>query len=1094
MRRFCTAAWWLGGLLIGGLLLPAPAHAQYFRFGKNKVQYAAHDWHYVQSEHFNVYYYEGGKALADFTAEAAEDAYADLQRLFRYNIGDRIPLIVYLSHNDFVVTNAVNLPTYSEGIGGVTELFKNRIAIPFNGDYRDYRRVVHHELVHAVINDMFYGGSFQSLIQNNIQLRIPHWFNEGLAEYASEGWSSDADDWVRDATLNASLDQIERLQGFASYQAGQSVWDYIAAQYGPPKVGEILQRIRQTRNVEMGFQRTTGLNLEQLSAQWTKALREVHYPEVAAREELAEIAKPLITEKQGFYNTSPALSPKGDRMAYITTRGALFDVYLASTSDGTTIRKLVDAQTTTAFESLRILSPGLSWSPDGVHLAVAVKSGPHDAIAVVNTETTEAQHYIVPEVDQILSVAWSPDSSRIAFSGTMNAQSDIFVLDLETHESVNYTNDVFSDHEPAWSPDGTRIAFHSDRGRYTLLSHHTLPDLLDLNHDYSQFDVYEMTPGIPYLDRLTVTDGADERSARYGPDGDRMLFISDRNGVFNLYERQLPTGTTRPLTDLLVGTTQVSLSADGQRAALVSLVDGTPSIFLLREPFERDLGLAPLTPNVWQQRRSAATDTLPPALVLARAQRQDSNPFLRDATDLTPLSAATDRLAEAQREGLNQRFLDNLTAQANPPDDSTAYGVVRVDFRNYVFDEEVAVPDAEPLAGLDLYDPFDVRDNRNADGSYRGRKYKLSFSPDLVYGSAGFDALYGAQSVTQMLFSDMLGNHQIFVATNLLLDLRTSDYVFAYSFLPRRVDWSLSSFHIARLLPDFERLTYYRYRQYGGRLSVTYPLDKFRRIEADVSIVGVNQADITDASIPAVSRTLFNPSVSFTKDATTPGVLYPRHGRRYALRVSGTPFSFDARGIRFVTLLGDTRTYRSFGQDRYTLALRFSGGLSLGPTPQLFYTSGVQNWLNRDIDPNNGFPISEASDFLFATPIMPLRGYALNALNGTQFGLVNAEFRFPLIAAVLPGPLPIFPLYNIEGTAFMDIGAVWGGRGQASNPFNAFRTTEEDERVFDDMLAGAGFGIRSVFLGYPIRLDFAWPHNGQRFGSRRTYLSIGLDF
>ena len=48
-----------------------------------------------------------------------------------------------------------------EGVGGVTELFKNRVVVPFEGNYKQFRHVIHHELVHAVINEMFYGGSIQ---------------------------------------------------------------------------------------------------------------------------------------------------------------------------------------------------------------------------------------------------------------------------------------------------------------------------------------------------------------------------------------------------------------------------------------------------------------------------------------------------------------------------------------------------------------------------------------------------------------------------------------------------------------------------------------------------------------------------------------------------------------------------------------------------------------------------------------------------------------------------------------------------------------------------------------------------------------------
>jgi hypothetical protein len=48
--------------------------------------------------------------------------------------------------------------------------------------------------------------------------------------------------------------------------------------------------------------------------------------------------------------------------------------------------------------------------------------------------------------------------------------------------------------------------------------------------------------------------------------------------------------------------------------------------------------------------------------------------------------------------------------------------------------------------------------------------------------------------------------------------------------------------------------------------------------------------------------------------------------------------------------------------------------------------------------------------------------------------------------------------------------------------------------VLDDVLVGAGAGLRTVVFGYPLRVDWAAPFDGRRFGDVRTYLSVGLDF
>ena len=1120
-------------------LAAAPLHAQYFRFGKNKVQYTEHDWQYLQSKHFDVYFYDGGEYLANFTAKAAEDAYAQISDLFQYKVPERIPLVVYQGHNDFAVTNVAELPPYAEGIGGVTELFKNRIAIPFTGDYAQYRRVVHHELVHAVVNEMFYGGSIQSIIQNNIQLQIPLWFNEGLAEYAAQGWDTQSDMYVREAVLEDELAPIRGLNGYFAYRGGQSVWDYVASQYGREKIGEILHRVRSSRSVEDAFKRSTGLSLKELSDRWHKALEEIYYPEIAAREDLDVIADPIITREDngGYYNTSPALSPQGDKVVYISSEDGLFDVYLARASDGKTLRKLIEGQVSTAFESLNILSPGITWSPDGRHIALSVKSGSSDAIAVVDIETGETQHYRIPHLDQIFSLDWSPDGSRIAFSASQDAQSDIYVLALASSEVTNYTNDLFSDHEPAWSPDGEAIAFHSDRGEHVMLGAYRAPEYSMIEADYSQDDVYLLRLSSTVLERLTDDAQWDDRSADFaGPD--RILFISDRNGIENLYEQDLTAKSIRPVTNLSVGLMQASLSASGNKAALVSLREGTPSIYILKRPLERDVEDATLTPTLWAQRASGRTDSPAPAVALAPKSLQQNNPFMRDATDaagyerfpfhghmqlaryldlysekgegrpdLASLPARDPLLSEGGSEhsaGESGDSSDTGSESSGSAADSTAYGSVRVDFRNYIFGDafDRASDEERKERGTDrLPDVFDPPNNLDEDGEFLARDYKLKFSPDFIYGSTGYDVLYGVQGITQMMFSDMLGNHSLTVATNLLVDLRTSDYFLSYDYLPHRTDWGIFIYHVARQLQDFNRsgstlsVRYYRYRHYGAGISMSYPLNKFERVDVAMSLRGVNQADISDPSIPPVTRSLIHPTVTFTRDISTPGLLAPRDGYRMAFSVSGSPGNFVAgEQVRFATVLGDMRWYTSFGGSPYSFAARLSGGSSVGPDQQLFYASGVQNWLNRRFDQSNGYPIDDVTDFLFATPVLPLRAYAINSQNGSHFGLVNAEFRFPLVAALLPGPIPIIPLYNLQGTAFVDAGSIWGGSNIDNARFNVWRINEEGQRVFDDLLVGAGVGLRTILLGYPVRMDFAWPFDGRSFGERHFYISIGLDF
>jgi hypothetical protein len=94
-------------LLLIIVLSTLGAVAQDGNFGKNKVQYKHFTWSFIQTDHFDIYFYQGGEQIANFTAVAAESAYASISKTFRYQLNNRVPLMVYNSHNDFQQTNIV---------------------------------------------------------------------------------------------------------------------------------------------------------------------------------------------------------------------------------------------------------------------------------------------------------------------------------------------------------------------------------------------------------------------------------------------------------------------------------------------------------------------------------------------------------------------------------------------------------------------------------------------------------------------------------------------------------------------------------------------------------------------------------------------------------------------------------------------------------------------------------------------------------------------------------------------------------------------------------------------------------------------------
>ena len=116
-------------LFMGALLLfafaAAPAAAQ--SFGKNKVQYRTFDWKIVSSTHFDVYYYQGGDSLALRVLDLAEKANIKLTRDMGHILSNKVPIILYLSHNDFAQTNVTTEMLENTPGPGVTE--STRVAM-----------------------------------------------------------------------------------------------------------------------------------------------------------------------------------------------------------------------------------------------------------------------------------------------------------------------------------------------------------------------------------------------------------------------------------------------------------------------------------------------------------------------------------------------------------------------------------------------------------------------------------------------------------------------------------------------------------------------------------------------------------------------------------------------------------------------------------------------------------------------------------------------------------------------------------------------------------------------------------------------------
>ncbi|MBK7378862.1 MAG: PD40 domain-containing protein [Ignavibacteriales bacterium] len=1027
------------------------------QFGKNKVQYKDFSWYYIQTNHFDIYFSQDGKTLTEFTAKIAEESIESIQKSFDYSVNNRITIIVFNSTNDFQETNVIDsyLP---EGIEGFTELFKNRVVIQFHGSYQQFEHLIHHELVHAVINDMFYGGSLQNIISNNITLDLPIWFNEGMAEYQALGWDVDTDMFIRDAATNEYLPDIQNLNGYFAYRGGQSVFYYISQKYGEQKISELINKIKSTGNFEDGLKESIGITLKELNERWKKDIKKTFWPDVAIRKDPDEFAKRLTDPEEdgGFYNTSPAISPQGDKIVFISNRDYYFDVYLMDAIDGKVVKKLVEGNRNPDFEELNILTPGISWSPDGSKIALSAKSNGWDVIYLIDVESEDKE--ILPfTFEGIHTVAWSPDGKDIAFIGQTATQTDVYIYNIESKQLTNVTNDIFSDLSLCWSNDAKKIFFSSDRDNY-LRADLTADSVKIKNHNYSQTDIYSIELLTKKIIRLTDTPISKESSPVCSADGSELLFISDLNGINNIYKLNFDQKNDPiPITNSISGIYQLSTSTDGKKLTFSSLYESSFNIFLLTNPFDEDLEL----------------DELPKTKYIAKLLGKDNEKILE-------IEASTDE-NDSSKIGTMEFFTGNYV------DTTKVYGNnIQVDFGNYVFgkDSILASDSLKELAG----EKIKPVNNLDENGNYYVNKYKITFSPDLIYANAGYSTLYGLLGTTVLSFSDVLGNHKIIGLTSLQIDLKNSDYGLAYYYLPKRINLGIEMFHTARFVYLTRGFSdnLFRFRNLGISGSVSYPINRFYRIDAGLSWLNLSSENLDDPSEPTDKVSYVIPSASFVHDNVLWGYTSPVDGTRYRFDLLGNP-GIGKTNLSFYSILGDYRTYWRFWND-YSFAFRLSGGYSGGANPQRFFIGGIENWINRNFA-STTIPLESASDFAFLTPALPLRGFDYAEQIGTKYSLMNLELRFPLIRYLLTGALP-FLFSNVVGVVFADIGTAWN----RNQDLKFFEKDINNNIVSRDLLMGTGVGARLYLLYFLVRFDVAWAYNVDKFSSPKFYISIGADF
>ena len=1025
-------------LVVLTLLVPVLAKAQYF--GQNKPRYERFDWRSYQTPNFEIYNYldpVAGKQAPDrlrWIAELSEDWYHRHSEVLNDTIAGRNLMLLYNNHADFQQTNAIQ-GSISSGTGGVTEAFKNRVVYPFALSNHQTDHVLGHELVHAFQYDIVLRGDSTNL--RNLA-NLPLWMVEGLAEYLSIG-RVDAHTamWMRDAVLNDDVPTMKKLNNpkYFPYRWGQAWWSFVTGLQGDDIIRPYFEATAQ-HGLEVATRRVMGMGVENLSKLWVDAVTNTYQPYLDAKADGKPPGKELISEDQGGrLNIAPVLSPNGRYVIYLSEKNLFsIDLFLADARSGKVIRQVTQRQRAGHIDDFAYVESAGTWSPRSDRFAFVGVSKGRNILLINDVERGKTvEEYTIPGVQAFDNPAWSPDGKSIVVSGLVQGQVDLYQYFLKTGEVKQLTNNYASELLPAWDAEGTRLVFAQD--------HLGSGERLSAS---SGFDLAVLDVSSGKIDVLPVFAKADNLNPNFDHEGN-VVFLSNFDGYRDMYRYDLEAQQVYRMTDLKTGVSGItayapalSTSPKTDRITYTYLNDGVYTIYSgKRERFLND--------PVDDQEVTLAAAVLP--TVNKRA----------------PL--VVDR-GLAGRQTAIERILQ-------PHDGNTSE------------QEAGSALQGGETGYVELENPFRL--------DYVGGGAGVGTS----IGNPGLGTQFGAAGGVNALFSDVLGNQQLFVGASLngqIYDFagqaayinreKPLGWGFSYSHIPYRTGAFVGQGVLDTLdfgggnLGEVVRYDLLERRVFEDRLGafVDYPFSRTLRAEAGASFAFYNQRqDINnlyynafgqlvlqererDREVDLPGLKLGSVSSALVGDNSVFGPVSPLQGHRFRLGVE--QFFGD---YNYTQSTIDLRGYQRFAPVTFALRAVHYGRHGLEDDTGLLFPFylGRQGFVRGLGNQNELSALGALNDFNF------------NAVVGDNLGLINAEVRLPFTG---PKRLALinFPYLYTELTAFVDAGVAYNDFSEVRRYFDERDAVNDENQPLPPSadfaslsrpIISAGLSLRANVLG-----------------------------
>jgi hypothetical protein len=588
----------------------------------------------VSTDRVSVHFHEGFETMARQAASLATDILSRHEA--RY--GQKV------RHVQIVIVDADDSPNGFSSPLPFPLVTIRAVAPDGTDDFGNHegwlRLVLTHELAHTVHLEEARGiwgfgrklfGRAPFLFPNTVAMS---WMIEGLATYEETeltafGRGRDADSRMvlRMAALEGKFPKDDQAiyaldawpGGETPYLFGEAFLRRLSEQAGEdtiPRMGR--QHAGQFPPFLDGrtARKVTGTGLEPHWKAWARQATEAFEQEAEQRGARGLTPSRPVTGR-GIRQIAPRFSPDGTWVAYTSFTLTRFPEIRLARPDGTEDRRLVQ----------RNGGSGLAWTPDGqalvyTELQVHRTFSVFGDLSVVDVATGHVRRLTHGARAYDADVA--PDGRTVVFARRRGDRSDLFTVGLDGKglRAVTDSAEGVEWSGPRWSPRGDAI-----------VATRLLPG--------GWLDLVRVDPATGAVEQLTH-DRAKDVEPTWTPDGDAVVFRSDRDGVSNLYALRLADRSLARVTNVLGGAFQPSVSPDGLSVAYAAYSSRGYDVHIA--PLE--IPAAPVAPDFADTLPAPRPDP-PPAVSAAKPYRPGSMLLPRFWTPWVDLGDAEDRFGFA---------------------------------------------------------------------------------------------------------------------------------------------------------------------------------------------------------------------------------------------------------------------------------------------------------------------------------------------------------------------------------------------------------------------------------------------------------------